>query len=407
MMKKIIKTSMKIFMVILLISIIIVDSMPVTAVAATTLRDLKNELAALVQEKTTSENQVNSTEAQINANNKEIAEAYTAIEEAKNNIIISEKKIEETNEEIENLSVIAAELLVMYEQMQNQDTYMSFVTASSSLTELIMRLDAITMLTDYNEQTILTLENLIIENEKEQVLLVKTQEELKGNIATYESKIVSLQGDLKYFAEITEDIDDQINNQQKLIEYYEDLGCGLDQNLDECVEIANNVSWMKPLNYGIVTSLFGYRYIWGSYSFHNGIDIGGNAEGTKVYSIAAGTVAAITERSSCGGNKVYVHSYVDGKAYTAAYLHLLNINVKVGDKVTTDTVVGTIGGGSGTWWDTCTTGAHLHLTIATGFYLGGGSDSYSNYYTYVANSIEPPGFPGLYNSFSSRTAWFS
>ena len=80
--------------------------------------------------------------------------------------------------------------------------------------------------------------------------------------------------------------------------------------------------------------MWGYRIhpTKGYYKFHNGIDLG-IGEGTKIYAAASGTVAAITKKSSCGGNKVYVHSYVNGKAYTHYYFHLLKIDVKVGDKV--------------------------------------------------------------------------
>lgn len=397
----------KILLIILLLSIVLLNSEDITASTATTLRELKNELAALKSEESESNEKVESTQEEITANNKEIAEAYAKIESAKNSIEISEKKIEESNMEIEHLSEIAAELLVMYEQLQNQDTYMSFVTASSTLTELVMRIDAITMLSDYNEQTIISLEQLIIENEEEKISLIQKQEELNKNIDIYQEKIIALKDDLQHFAEITEDIEDQIKNQEKLIDYYEDLGCELDQNLNDCVSIANNISWMKPTNYGYISSAYGYRYIWGSYSFHNGIDVAGNAEGTPIYSTAAGTVSAVTYYSSCGGNKVYVHSYVDGKAYTISYLHLLSINVKVGDKVTTDTKIGTVGGGAQTsHYDACSTGAHLHYGVSTGFYLGFGPDSYSSYTTYVANAIEPPGFPDKYGSYYSRTAWF-
>ncbi len=393
--------------IVLIIFILFHSTEVVNAKSANTLRDLQNELQGLKNSKAESDAKTKSTEDEINQKNEDIASSYVKIEEATADIEISKNKIEESNVKIEELTGVAGELMVLYEKLQNQDTYLSFVTDSSTLTELIMRVDAINELLKYNKDTINSLEKLIIENEEEQVKLIKSQETLEKNIISYQSKIEKLEGDLQYFAQITEDIDDQIKNQQKLIDYYEDLGCKIDQDLDECVKIANNVRWMKPLNYGYVTSLFGYRYIWGSYSFHNGIDLGGNKEGTPVYASVAGTVAAITYKSSCGGNKVYIHAYVDGKPYTTAYFHLLTINVKVGDQVSTDTMVGTVGGGKQTMsYDKCSTGAHLHFTVAKGFYLGGTSGSYSNYSTFVANSIEPPGFPNLHGSFNSRTTWF-
>ena len=53
-------------------------------------------------------------------------------------------------------------------------------------------------------------------------------------------------------------------------------------------------------------------------------------------------------------------------------MHLLTINVSLNQTVYTNTVVGTVGGGAGTrGWETCSTGAHLHLGLGTGWY---GSD---------------------------------
>ena len=103
-------------------------------------------------------------------------------------------------------------------------------------------------------------------------------------------------------------------------------------------------------------------------------------------------------------NQVYVFHTINGKKYTTSYLHLLDINVEVGDQVTSNTVVGTIGGGSQTYWDDCSTGPHLHFVIATGWYGGTGSGSYSSYSTYVANTLDPKEVLGLP---SSGTYWYS
>ena len=105
----------------------------------------------------------------------------------------------------------------------------------------------------------------------------------------------------------------------------------------------------------------------------------------------AGVVAAVKYRASCGGNQIYIHHTVNGKAYTTLFAHLLTINVKAGDKVTAGTIIAQSGGGPSTWsYDSCTTGAHLHYTVAEGFYLGVGANGYSNYNTFV-NKTSPTG----------------
>ena len=168
------------------------------------------------------------------------------------------------------------------------------------------------------------------------------------------------------------------------------MGCKETEELNACqarVNSTNNYGWIKPLVKGKVTSYFANRIspITGKPEFHSGTDIGGNSEGTPVYAIASGTVCKIVRKSSCGGNQVYVCSYVNGKKYTACYMHLLAINVSLYQTVYTSTAVGTVGGGKGTsGWETCSTGAHLHLGLGTGWY---GSD-YTTYTQWKSHLID-------------------
>ena len=173
--------------------------------------------------------------------------------------------------------------------------------------------------------------------------------------------------------------------------------------LATCITVGDNARWYKPTTKGYISSGFGYRsfYLNGRpYSdYHNAVDVAGISGGTPLYAAAGGTVAAVIRKASCGGNQVYIHVRVQGVAYTLTYAHMQDVYVKVGDKVTSQTVIGTVGGGGSTLkknggWDTCSTGWHLHFGVAKGFYLGGGTEGYSSYSTYVAKSIVPPMMPG-------------
>ena len=80
-------------------------------------------------------------------------------------------------------------------------------------------------------------------------------------------------------------------------------------------------------------------------------------------------------------------------------MHLLTINVSLGTKVTVNTVVGTVGGGRGTrGWETCSTGAHLHLGLGTGWY----GQTYTSYSTWRSNLLSAKDVMKLPNSWSSR-----
>ena len=99
----------------------------------------------------------------------------------------------------------------------------------------------------------------------------------------------------------------------------------------------------------------------------------------------------------------------NGNTYTTMYMHLAKALVSKGDTVTKDTVIGIMGGGHNpntpsnyTPWDTCTTGAHNHFTIATGLY---GID-YSSWASFMSHTFNPRtivNFPsGRYNWWTDR-----
>ena len=411
MMKKIIKSLFNLILIVMLLAPYILEPYEVYAASkATTLRGLRQELANLQSQKKKKENAVASTESAIKQKNNEIAAAHADIEKAENDIEVAKNDIEESNKKILELEEKSKEMLKFYEIMDNNDSYMEYITGASTMTDLIMRMDAVNTIIEYNKDTITELEELINTNKQLQVDLLVKQDQLESNITTYEKKIESLEGDLSILSDAVMDIDDQINAQKELVNFYVSIGCKEDQDLDECLNSSNNASWLKPLNRGRINSLWGWRIspITGKSSLHNGLDIGGNSEGTNVLGIGNGTVAAIVNatnkyrtsgKKTCGGNQVYINVQIAGVKYTVLYAHLLSINVKVGDKVTSQTVIGRQGGGFGTKaWETCSTGTHLHFGVSKGYY--------TSYSKFVSGNIDPPGYPKKGAWFNSRTQWF-
>ena len=382
---------------------------PIAVDAATTVKKgdtlatLRQNLKALQNKKAEQKKEQQKTQAEIDSNKNKIANTYNEMDNAQKQITRLTEEISKTNEEVEKLKLENESLIVLYQKLESENIYLSYITGASTMTDLIMRLDAINQLTEFNEQKMNKLELLINSNNKMSKELEKYQVKLDKKIVEYNSLIDSFEADLDDLVEGVESIDSEIQGVKELIDYYEKVGCKEDEDLISCVNIANNSGWIKPLTKGKITSPFGWRIhpTKGVWKFHNGIDIGGNGEGTKIYSSAAGIVGKITRKSSCGGNMVYVWVYVKGVPYTIVFMHLLDIKVSVGDAVTTDTVIGTVGGGKGTKsYDKCSTGAHLHYGVSkNNHYLKSKSETYSKF---TANMIDPPGFPTYGSWFYSR-----
>jgi len=362
---------------------------------ATTIAGLREELAKLKKQKEEQESQKELTQSEINKNKQAVTDARSEQAQIQEDVTAAEEAIVKSNEDIAKAESDIDVVLKYYQLSSTQNEYLEYITGATTTTELIMRVEAVSQISNYYKEKIEELNNLIKENEQLKVDLAAKNEELDLKIEATSDAIAKLNNDLTEINDINEDIDSQIKNQEELIKYYKTVCSSETQQLSTCVSVAASSGWLKPLKKGKITSKWGYR----NGKFHNAHDIGGNAEGTSVYAAAAGTVAAITRKSSCGGNIIYIHVNVKGVAYTTQYAHLLTINVKVGDKVTTDTVIGTVGGGSTAakngGYDKCTTGQHLHFGISKGYYLGGGSNSYSSWNKFIANSIEPPGYSGV------------
>ena len=171
------------------------------------------------------------------------------------------------------------------------------------------------------------------------------------------------------------DINDTIADRKKTLKYYEKVykanGCKETMELDDCLKVKVSDGFIRPLNKGTISSEWGYRTcpIHGK-ELHSGIDIS-IALNSPVYAAADGTVVGISEKQECGGNIVTIRHNIKGTIYRTKYMHLATIKVKMGQEVTSETQIGTSGGGGYTLkknggWDKCSTGAHLHFSILKG-----------------------------------------
>lgn len=385
---------------------IITPSEVTAASKATTLKELKEELTALQKQYKNNEYKKTLTKQEIANKNLAIANAHKEIEASQQQVEILKQEIADTKVKIEEVKTQTEELMVYYQQMSSSNTYIEFLTSSSSMTELIMRIDAVKELAEYNKEKMSEFEDLIKKNEQSNVDLVNKEQKLENDIETYEQKISELDTSMLELSDISVSIEDEIKIQQSLIKMYEDAGCKDNDNLSTCINYGNNTGWLKPLTKATVTSLFGYRVLNGKSSYHSGIDLGVK-EGTTVYSATNGKVISVI-KTNCGGNQVYVQSLVNGKKYTLLYAHLLSVSVKSGQTINTETVIGKSGGYSTAvsygGYDRCTFGAHLHLSVSEGYYTE--YPAGKAYSQFVAHLINPPGYPKKGVTFYSRTQWF-
>lgn len=390
-MKKIIA----IFLIICMLFTINID------VNAKTLKDLKNELAALEKEKAEADRNKNLTQQEINTIN-------TRINQINNLITASENKIKTLNEEIVVLEEKSVEkneeikdIIAFMQVTDSNNAYLEYIFGAQSITDLIFRTAISEQLVEYNNDLIEEYNKTVKEYTEKKEELNQEIKNLDNEQNNLREELVKLGDKLDGMVEVSLDIASEIETQKKAIKYYEDtLGCTDNQDINTCGTVPYSGGFIRPIVNGMITSNFGWRNnpLASGTSFHNGIDLSGGS--TAIYAPAPGRVAGITWKASCGGNMLYIHHNINGVHYTTSYFHLSKVLVSIGDYVDQNTQIAVMGGSKSTTpWDSCSTGTHLHFAIARGLYL----KEYSSWSTYISKQVNPV---NLVN-FPAKGVWIS
>ena len=372
-MKKFLKKSK--YLLIILILLVVNFSMPTKEVAeAKTLRDLKAELNAAKKKYEESQDDKKLTEEQISKKNEEINAISREIEDIREEIQNLNLEIETLEKEIVEKGEEIKKIINYYQLSSSESAYLEYIFEAADFTYFIYRMAVSEQLSSYNDKLIDEYNKTIKENEQK-------KKDLDAKTISLGEKQITLQKDLNSLGSRLSDITDisisaekEIESLEELVNTYEnELKCDLDEDINNCGngQLPPGTAFYRPVVSGYISSDFGPRtyYLKGKKvsDFHYGVDFGGAGHGAPVYAAANGKVVFITRKSNCGGNMVYIQHTVNGQKYTTGYFHLAKINVNLNDIVTTNTVIGAVGGDPNIeTWDGCSTGSHLHFQVATG-----------------------------------------
>ena len=336
-------------------------------VEAKTLQQYKNAVAELEKKKDNTDRLTAAAEQKIRSKRNAIASATSTIESNKESVENSKLLVAESEEKIKikNAELEDVIKILQYTGTNSEEMYLEYVFESSSVYELMERQSVVEQIIDYTVEELESLETLITENKQLQTQLVKDNKNLETSITKYENQLLDLQEEIDKLATVGLDYQSQIEAQKGLIKIYEAAGCKNNDDIDICyyAKINGNGKFSRPLTKGKITQTW-------KNGIHYGIDLGGVPAGTNIYAPANGTIVYTKKKYRCGGNIIYMHAVVDGQKYTIEFAHLRSIKVKIGDVVKKGQVIATQGGDSSTWYyDSCTTGTHLHYSISYGYYF--------------------------------------
>lgn len=402
-MKKILKKYLNINLIIglLLVSIIIPNP-----THSKTLGDLKEELQQNINEYNTAKQEKQLTQSQMEQINNNIVSATTQIQTSQTEIKELNDDIEQLEKDIEIKNQQIKDIISFYQLSGSSTAYLEYAMGAQDFTDFIYRMAITEQLLGYNDQLVTEYNQMIIDNQNKQVELNEKISSLEKKQETLSTQLNSLGSKMNEIVDLTVDIEEEIKTRKEAISMYEkQYGCKDTDDINVCTrgQLPADTKFWRPIISGGITSRYGARsYVLNGKrvtDFHSGMDLVGT---TDVYSAAAGVVAAVVRKSSCGGNKIYIHHKINGVTYTTSYVHLAEILVNVGDVVTKDTKVGIMGGRPNVeTWDKCSTGRHLHFAIAYGLYL----TDYTSWNTYISKTVNPMtlvNFPST-GSFANRT----
>lgn len=332
-------------------------------VKAGTLREAYANLAKLQQDATNTANKKQLTEQEIRDTNAEVTKIYSEIESITLEVSDLEKEIAELENNIDKKDKEIKDLSKYLQVSNGESAYLQYAFGSETLSEFVYRIAVIQELSDYNSKLIETMKIAVEESEQKALELETQKKQLDYKQREYNSKLVSLGRVKEELDDTYTSIEADIAESKILLNYYEKVGCKMDDDLDVCAgALPYNASVKRPVSSGAVTSNFGWRTApcYGCSSYHRGIDIG-IAYGTALYPIANGIVTSInTNVNTPAGMTLTIIYNIKGKYYTTTYAHLSRVVTSVGKVVDVNSVVA-YSGNSGT----STTGAHLHFEMTT------------------------------------------
>jgi len=321
----------------------------------------KNTLSNTIKSLTLTRNSLLKERTQIE---KKISLTNIAIDKLNSNI--------KTKEEIISTSYSSISRMIYDIHQEDEISFLEKILSEKKLKDVTRQYNNKIELNEKLRENILDLNNqkeeltetkLEKEDEQEKLTALKNtlkQKEQAVIITKKEKDALLLQTknkETEYQKMLAEQIKRRDAFEKELEEYESQLKFILDPNSIP-KEGSEALSW--PLDYILVTSTYGER--WGR--FHYGLDFRASV-GTRVKAMAKGEVLGIgnTDTACQGasfGRWVFI-KYDNGLAST--YGHLSSINVKVGDKVNAEDVIGLSGGTKGVFGSGTSTGPHLHVSV--------------------------------------------
>ena len=297
------------------------------------------------------------------------------IDELKEKIDVLETQIAQNEQRVDALNSRVRARMVQAQKTMHFNGYLEFILGSKSFSDMLSRIYGVEAIASKDESDRSLLLSVIEQLGKDKAELDEAKTALDANY----NEIVARQAELLAMQEFYEEEEARIQNEldvmteerDNIYESFEDLQ---DTLREVGVTSAGFVAAVH--NSTIVATVWNYSPDFLDGRWHLGVDYAAS-RGTEIHAPASGIIIRADDScadpgylgSACGywisggGNQVYMMCEVAGKVYGIIFFHLNTVNVKYGDYLLQDDIIGTVGSSG------CSTGPHCHIEM---YYLGSG-----------------------------------
>lgn len=369
---------------VLLLILLAVFLVPVNT-NAKTLGDLRDEVEEFTADLDNKNNQIAANDAEVKEIQKRIADIESQISKIESETAVLEQEIEESNNEIAEKSEQSKSLFQYLQVSEGENAYLEYIFGATDVTDMVYRMAIVEQLTEYNDQIMDELTQLVKENEQRKEELATKNAELEKLTTELEAEQAKINEETAAIKDAMPSVEKQKEEAEKQLAYYKKLGCGENEDITACEMRVNGNSvpsasgFYRPMVSGYVTQNW-------MNAGHLGIDLSNTNKTIEIYPVASGVVFA-KYYDTYGALVLKIRHNVNGKYIYSTYAHLSAWYVNVGDVVTPDTVIGRMGNTGYSF------GAHLHLELTTCDWHAGGGCTWATYQKSTINPRQYIGFP--------------
>ena len=128
--------------------------------------DYEKQVQKYQNEVTAAKNAIKQTESQIASAQSQVKSAQKEVQDLEEEIVEKEEEIKKGNEEIKQRGLETKQFFVYLQASNGENEYLEYAFGADNITDLIYRMSIVEQMTEYNNQVIKDLENMISRNEK-------------------------------------------------------------------------------------------------------------------------------------------------------------------------------------------------------------------------------------------------